>query len=210
MLLPRATGIAGIGTEAMNAKLQKEHLLDTNVDALDALGVEHVARTREMLEHEARRLDPTRGWREQIAEARQRHPDRASLRDAYVQETARALAFVRERRIAPVVSTALEIIDTPVFERAFTPYAAYLPAAPFDGDQTGYFFVTPVDLSRPKEVQSKHLAEHAWARLPLVVLHEAYPGRHLQTGHANRAGSRCASSPTTTCSRRAGRSTAPA
>lgn len=189
-LMPRAKPVAGVGAEAMNAMLRHEHLLETDVDGLDALGTEHVARIRTMLEREARRLDPSRGWREQISEARSRHPDRGSLREAYVHETARALAFVRERRIAPVASTALEIIDTPVFERAFTPYAAYLPAAPFDGDQTGYFFVTPVDLSKPKDVQEKHLEEHAWARIPLVVLHESYPGRHLQTGHANRSGSR--------------------
>ena len=189
-LLPRAGGPLGIGADAMNAKLKHEHLLDLDVEALDQLGTEHIARARGMLEAEAKRLDPSRTWREQIIEARTRHPERTELRDAYVQETERALRFVRERHIAPVLSTALEITDTPVFQRAFTPYSAYLPAAPFDSDQTGYFFITPVDLSRPREAQEKQLEEHSWARLPLVVLHEAYPGRHLQTGHANRAWSR--------------------
>src|SRR5438034_1409955 len=138
-LLPKAGGPLGIGAEAMNAKLEHEHLLDLDVDDLDRPGTEHIARARAMLESEAKRLDPSRSWREQIAEARTRHPERAGLRDAYVQETERALQFVRERRIAPVQSTALEISDTPVFQRAFTPYSAYLPAAPFDADQTGYF-----------------------------------------------------------------------
>ena len=189
-LLPRAGGTLGIGAEAMNAKLRHEHLLDTDIEALDRLGTEQIASACRMLEEEARRIDPARTWREQIADARANHPERLGLRDAYVQETDRALRFVRDRHIAPVASTTLEIIDTPVFERAFTPYAAYLPAAPCDADQTGYFFITPVDASRPKEVQEAQLRQHSRAGIPLVVLHESYPGRHLQTGHANRAGSR--------------------
>ncbi len=189
-LLPRSGGTLGIGAEAMNAKLRHEHLLDTDVDALDRLGVETIERTSRQLDEEARRIQPNRSWREQIEIARENHPDRSVLRDTYVRETERALRFVRDRNIAPVASTALEIIDTPVFERAFTPFAAYLPAAPFDADQTGYFFVTPVDLSRSKEAQERQLQQHSHAAIPLVVLHEAYPGRHLQTGHANRAGSR--------------------
>jgi len=189
-LLPRTDGAFAIGERAMNDRLRHEHLLDQDCAALEQLGEQHVERIEKLLEAEARRLDPDKGWREQVAEAKQRHPERAGLREAYTRETERALQFVRERRIAPVASTALEIIETPLFERAFTPYAAYLPAAPFDADQTGYFFVTPVDLARPRDVQEQHLRGHCWASIPLVVLHEAYPGRHLQTGHANRAGSR--------------------
>jgi uncharacterized protein (DUF885 family) len=119
-----------------------------------------------------------------------KHPDRTGLKDAYVAETARALAFVRERHVAPVAGTALEIVDTPAYMRVLTPYAVYLPSAPFDPDQTGYFFLTPVDAGAPRTVQEQQLQAHAQARIPLVVLHEAYPGRHLQTGHANQAATR--------------------
>src|SRR5439155_23990799 len=69
-LLPRAAGPLGIGADAMNAKLKHEHLLDIDVLALEALGTEYIARTRELLDSEARRLDPTRSWREQVAAAR--------------------------------------------------------------------------------------------------------------------------------------------
>ncbi|TMQ64162.1 MAG: DUF885 domain-containing protein [Candidatus Eisenbacteria bacterium] len=80
--------------------------------------------------------------------------------------------------------------DTPVFERSTLPYAAYLPPAPFDEDQTGFFYVTPIDLSRRKEEQEQQLEGHNYAGLPLTVVHEAFPGHHLQLCHANRSGSR--------------------
>jgi uncharacterized protein (DUF885 family) len=74
--------------------------------------------------------------------------------------------------------------------RATTPYAAYLQPAPFDADQTGYFFVTPVDTSRRKDEQAQQLEGHCYASLALTAVHEGYPGHHLQLCHANLAGSR--------------------
>jgi uncharacterized protein (DUF885 family) len=189
-LLPAAAGSFAIGAPAMNDKLRREHLLKWDCDGLDRLGLEHIERTRSLLEEEARRLDSTRSWQEQVAAAKRRHPEPRNLREAYQEETDRALRFVRERNIAPLIEAGVEVIDTPVFDRAVIPYAAYLPAAPFDEDQTGYFFVTPIDLSRSHEEQAQQLEGHNYAGMPLTVLHEAYPGHHLQVGHANRSGSR--------------------
>ena len=84
----------------------------------------------------------------------------------------------------------MQVIDTPVFERMFVPYASYLKPAPFDHDQTGVFYVTPVDLSGSREEQRDQLAGHCNASIPIVVLHETYPGHHLQWQLAHRASSR--------------------
>ena len=66
----------------------------------------------------------------------------------------------------------------------------YLAPSPFDHDQTGLFYVTPVDPSRPREEQEQQLQGHCLAAIPLTVAHEAYPGHHLQLYHSNRGGSR--------------------
>ena len=184
-----APGFA-IGREAMDFKLRNEHLLQMDCDALEQFGCEQVEQTRRLLEEEAKRLDPSRSWREQVAAAKRRHPEAARLRDAYVAEVDRARRFVEEKRLAPIPDGRLEIIDTPIFDRATIPYAAYLPAAPFDWDHTAYFFVTPVDGSRPADEQAQRLEGHPTDGMPLIVVHEAYPGHHVQLLHANRAGSR--------------------
>jgi uncharacterized protein (DUF885 family) len=186
----RVGGSFAIGERWMNYKLEREHLLSMDCSYLEAYGREHVERTRALLEETARRMDPARGWRELIAEAKCRHPEPLRVREAYVAEVERARTFVLDRRLAPVPDAPLEVIDTPLFERATMPYAAYLPPAPFDIDQTGYFYVTPIDLSRRHEVQEQQLEGHCHHSIPLTTVHEAFPGHHLQLCHANRAGSR--------------------
>lgn len=175
----------------MNYKLEREHLLGLTCSELEKLGREHVAHARVLLEEEAARLDPKRSWRELITEGMSRSPEPNWLRESYVAEMERARQFVLDRRIAPVLPNArLEVVDTPVFDRAMTPFASYQPPAPFDADQTGFFHVTPIDLRRSKDEQARQLAGHCSPMLPIIALHEGYPGHHLQLCHANQAPTR--------------------
>lgn len=186
----KAGGTFAIGERWMNYELERGHLLGMDCEALAAYGREQVAQIQAALEAEAKRLDPARSWREHLAESRQRHPEPLRVRDAYVAEMERARRFVTERRLAPMPDCPLEIVDTPAFERAVTPYAAYLPPAPFDVEQVGTFFVTPVDLSRSREHVETQVGGHSYASITLIAVHEGYPGHHLQLAHASRSGSR--------------------
>lgn len=186
----RVGGSYAIGEEPMNALLAREHLLSRDAAAIEHLGLEHIEHAKRLLEIEAKRIDPARDWRQQVADAQRHHPEPARLREAYANETERARRFVDEHRIAPIPEGSLEILDTPVFERPFVPSATYVSPGPFDADQTGLFYVTPVDRSLPRPEQEEQLEGHCGARIPLVVLHESYPGHHLQRLHANQASSR--------------------
>jgi len=77
----------------------------------------------------------------------------------------------------------LDVILTPEFERPTIPYAAYMPPAPFEKQQKGFFFVTPAE----KEEQ---LRGHSIYKIPVTALHEGYPGHHLQLVLANRLDSK--------------------
>src|SRR4029077_3641479 len=157
---------------------------------LEQFGREHMERARVLLEAEARRLDDTKSWRQQIEESKRRHPEPLRVREAYLAEMERAKRFVIDQRIAPLEGGRLEIVDTPVFERTTIPIASYLPPAPFDVEPAGTFFVTPVDLSRRREEVDSMLEIHSYCSITLASLHEAYPGHHLQHLHAARTGSR--------------------
>jgi uncharacterized protein (DUF885 family) len=190
-LKPKAGGTFAIGERWMNYKLEREHMVPFTCAELEKVGREHVAHTQALLEDEARRHDPRRTWRELIDAGRRRVPEPHWLRDSYVTEMDRARRFVVERRIAPLPpGERLEILDTPVFERALLPYAAYQAPAPFDADTAGVLYVTPIDIRRPKDEQAAQLGAHCTPALPIIALHEGYPGHHLQLTHANRAGSR--------------------
>jgi uncharacterized protein (DUF885 family) len=187
---PSATANFGIGERWMNYKLERGHMLTLDCKGLEALGREHVVAARVRLETEARRLDPSRTWQEQIADAKTRHPEALRLREAYEAEVERAHRFVEEKNLVPMIDAPLEVVDTPRFERAVVPYATYLPPAAFDAEQTGYLYVTPIDTNRPRDEQMLRLRGHNYGGLPLMVVHESYPGHHLQTCHAHRNGSR--------------------
>lgn len=190
-LRPRAGGTFAIGERWMNFKLEREHMLPVGCAELEQVGRDHVTHTRTLLEQEARRLDPSRSWREQVAEARRRVPDAAWLREAYLSELDRARRFVVDHRVAPLPAhDRLEVLDTPVFERNLRPFAAYQGPAPFDPDAAGFFYVTPVDLRRSREDQAVQLGMHCLAAIPIIAVHEGYPGHHLQIGHANQAATR--------------------
>jgi hypothetical protein len=190
-LKPRSGGTFAIGERWMNYKLEREHMVPYTCQELERVGREHVAHAQVLLEDEARRHDPRRHWRELIEQGRRRAPEAHWLREAYVVEMERAKRFVLERRIAPIpAGERLEILDTPVFERGMLPYAAYQAPAPFDADPAGVFYVTPIDIRRSKEEQAAQLAAHCTPGLPIIALHEGYPGHHLQLTHANRAATR--------------------
>lgn len=179
-----------IGERWMNFRLEREHMLSMDCEALEALGREQVVNARAMLESEAKELDAARTWQEQIEDARGTHPEPLRLREAYEAEVERARRFVEERGLVPLPDAPVEVIDTPVFERAIVPYASYLPPAPFDAEQTGYLYVTPIELGRSREDQEERLRGHNYGGMPLIVAHESFPGHHLQTCIANNRGSR--------------------
>ncbi|HXS82571.1 MAG TPA: DUF885 domain-containing protein [Methylomirabilota bacterium] len=190
-LKPRAGGTFAIGERWMNYKLEREHMVPYSCAELEKVGREHVAHALVLLEDEAKRHDPRRTWRQLIDDGRKRAPESHWLREAYVTEVERTRRFVSERKIVPIPSgERLEILDTPVFERALRPYAVYQAPAPFDAETAGVLYVTPIDIRRSKDEQAAQLAAHCTPALPILALHEGYPGHHLQLTHANRAGSR--------------------
>jgi hypothetical protein len=183
-------GSVAIGERWMNYRLEHEHLLSMDCAYLEQFGRDSMDHIRGQLVEEARRIEPERDWRELVGNAKRRHPEALRVRDAYVSEMERARRFVQEKRIAPFAEGRLEIVDTPAFERATIPIASYLPPAPFDVEQAGTFFVTPIDLSRRREDVDSMLHSHNYCAITLASLHEAYPGHHLQFTHAAHSGSR--------------------
>lgn len=190
-LRPKSAGTFAVGERWVNYRLQREHLLPWTASELEALGREHLAHHQVLLEEEARRIDGRRDWRELIREGQQRTPEPNWLREAYLAEVDRAKQFVIDRKLVPLPPTdVVQVVDTPTFERSTTPYATYQPPAPFDADTTGLFYVTPIDLRRTKDEQARQLAGHCTPILPLIALHETYPGHHVQQCHANHAATR--------------------
>ncbi|MBI3961855.1 MAG: DUF885 domain-containing protein [Deinococcus sp.] len=189
--LSRSNGDFAIGRGPFDALLAQNHLLPYNAAELEAIGVQVRDATLAELEQVAQEIDHYRSWVEQVDQLKAHHPPAEELVEAYQQEMLRAKEFVRERGLATIPNgEELEVIPTPPYERATTPYAAYLPAAPFEKQQKGLFYVTPVNQALEPPEREEQLRGHSRYAIPITALHEGYPGHHLQFSLANRVRSK--------------------
>lgn len=180
---PRASGDFALGRDAFEAALRDLHGIHDSAPELMRYGEALKERTEEELTALAREIDAGRDWREVIESLKDEHPSADELIEAYAREVDRARAFVEERGLVSLPpGEELEVTATPEFLRPLIPYAAYLPPAPHEVEQKGFFFVTP-----PPNGDSTVLRDHSRHGIPVTALHEAYPGHHLQLTHSNRA-----------------------
>jgi len=175
-----------VGREDYEWLLREYHMLDYDSESLRAMGWEVIRDTKSRMADVAREISPDADWESVLEELKLDHPAKGKVRETYAAEMARARDFVIENDLVTVPSgERLEVIDTPVFIRNIIPYAAYMPPGPFEDQQLGLFYVTPVDESLTPDEQERQLRGHALHTIPVVALHEAYPGHHLQLVRAN-------------------------
>ena len=175
-----------VGRERYEWLLREYHMLDMDSEQLRALGTRMLAETRESMETVAHEIDPGKSAHEVVERLKDDHPSAPELRERYAQEMARAREFVVANDLVTFpAGEELDVIDTPVFFRKLLPYAAYHPAGPFEKKQRGMFYVTPVDSTLSPEDQEKQLRGHSVHTIPVIALHEAYPGHHLQLVRSN-------------------------
>ena len=189
-LLPRSKGQYAVGTAHYEERLRLEHALNTTAPDLKRAGQKLFDDTEKRLVQLAARIDPQKTWGEITEEAKAEHTDAEHLIETYVTEIKRLRSFVVGQGIVTVPENeVLEIAPTPSFARSTLPYAAYFPPAPFDEKQEAQFWVTPLDERASPEEQEAQLREHSYFALPVIALHEAYPGHHVQLVHSNNVSS---------------------
>ncbi len=187
-VLPRSNGRFAAGRELFEYLLRNDYFLDENADAVLAIGKKVFDATNAQLAETAKRIDPkAKGWPEVVAKLKANHPDADGLLDAYRNEVKRARDYlVKKDAVELPPGDDLEVIDTPPFMRS-TVTAAYDQPPAFDTATTkGFFFVTPIDKSLPKNKQEEMLRENDHGDLVDTAVHEAYPGHHLQLSFARR------------------------
>jgi uncharacterized protein (DUF885 family) len=186
-VLPQAVGDFAAGRDLFDELLREEHMVDYNADQLLATGWQQFHETQALMKAVAREIDPDRSVQEIMEEAKADHPSAEELLDAYRTEMSAMRQYVIDHDIATIPEgESLRVVETPVYLQPILPYAAYMSPGILEEKQEGMFLVTPVDPHAPPEQQEQRLRGHNRAKLPVVALHEAYPGHHLQLVWANR------------------------
>jgi uncharacterized protein (DUF885 family) len=185
---PRARGDYAVGNEMFDFLLRESHGLSQSGAELEDFGREEIERTLRRLREAAGRMGTGESWEEAVDVCKKEIPSPDRLLPLYRDEIGRARRFLLERDLFSFPpGEVLQVVETPVFERKTTPFAAYVPPAPFEPKQEGYFWVTPADPSLPPPERARRMEGHNLPGIPITAVHEGYPGHHLQIAWANRA-----------------------
>jgi hypothetical protein len=179
------------GKELYDILLKNIHMLPYESEEIEQIGLEYIDDTTRQIDELSRKFEPRKDWPAVIEGIKSDHPAPEELTDYYRDEVDKTRSFVLEKDLVSIPEgEVLEITETPPFARSILPYAAYLMPAPFESNQKGFFWVTPIDVSAPIEKQKEQLLGHSRPAIAVRTLHEGYPGHHLQLCHANRIQSR--------------------
>lgn len=189
-LMLTSTGQIAIGARHYAKILRYEHMLPYTIADVVAMGERVFKETERELAAWAKKIDKTKTWQEIIADARADLPARRRLLSAYRREVKRLREFVAEHDLVTLPDEDCEVVETPPFDRALNSFAAYIAPGPFEHDQRGQFWVTPIDTTAPRIQQLEQLEAHCNYLYPVTAAHEAYPGHHVQLVRANQVGSR--------------------
>jgi uncharacterized protein (DUF885 family) len=178
---PRAVADFAAGRGYYEFLLREGYFLDDSPDALWDLGKKVFDATSAEMDALAKRIDPkAKGWPDVTRALKSHHPTAKDLVPSYEREVDRARAFLKSKDVVPFPpGDDCQVRETPAFLRDVLT-AAYEVAPPLDPVTRGFFYVTPVDGSLPAARQEQMLRENDHGDEVDTVVHETYPGHHLQ------------------------------
>jgi uncharacterized protein (DUF885 family) len=183
--MPRAKGDFAAGRALFDFLLHEGYFLDEDADRIHEVGQRVFAATETEMDAVAKRIDPAaKSWSDVTRRLKANHPTADDLIPSYRREVARARQFLVDHDVVPFPpGDDCRVQETPPFLRSTTT-ASYEPSPALDPDTRGLFFVTPVDRALPKKQQEEMLRENDHADQVDTVVHETYPGHHLQLSFA--------------------------
>jgi len=166
-------------------------MIDTPLAALLRDGERELRRTQDEMRAAAEEVAPGRDVRDALRALGRERPSADGLVGEARSELDRIRAFVRERRLlAPPAGENLIVAETPAFRRALG-FASMDAPGPFErAASESYYYLTPPDPSWDARRREEHLSFFNRSALPLVSIHEAYPGHYYQLLAARRTPSR--------------------
>lgn len=180
-LIEKSHGVFCIGRQALDFYLKNNHFLEHASGYINELGYKLIDKTESDIESFTSHIDKTKKPEEILKEIEDDFIPADKLLNTYKQLVDKTRLFVIDNDLVTFPEgETLDVIETPEYFRDIMPFAAYFTLGVYDESNTGQFWVTPVN-EEDKEKELQLLKDgHNINRLPSIVLHESYPGHHLQ------------------------------
>ncbi len=190
-LLPRSNGDFAIGEDVYRKKLLYEEGVTESIDSLLAWGRAEIKRTQEQFREVAGRIAPGQAPMDVYRALGKEHPSPAELVPTTTATLEEIRQFLIDKRIITVPSEVrAQVAETPSFNRALS-FASMSTPGPYETKATeAYYYVTPPDPAWTPEQVEQHLSFYNHYALPIVSIHEAYPGHYVQFLWRNRVESK--------------------
>jgi hypothetical protein len=185
-LTPSADPTAfAVGEEQFNRHLHHEHALLASAPELWRYGLHLRDEVEAELAQLARRIDPSRHWRDLVERLRaETAPEEGALVGLYAAEAERARAFLSDGALVSPTAAPLEVEATPAYLRATVPVVGYQASPAFAADRPARLLVTEPVHGLGDAARHRVLHDHSTLGLPALVGHETFPGRHQQATRA--------------------------
>jgi len=185
-LLQRSDGDWALGREAYDFILQKRWYMDANAGQILQRGLKAFNDTEVLAQAVAAKMQPGKHWTEVFETLKDNHPAANGIKQAYQQQMDAARDFVIEHSVLTLPAGERVItIDTPPAMRRSSPFGTFQTAGPFEGGLEGRLLLTPIEDWMTPEQQAQRLRSHSTAWIPVIAVHEAYPGHHAQALKVN-------------------------
>jgi uncharacterized protein (DUF885 family) len=190
-LLPRSNGDYAIGAENYRRKLLYEEMVETPLARLISEGERELRRTQNEMRAVAEEIAAGRDVMSVIRSLGREHPSGDGLVGETRAELDRIRAFVRTQNIlTPPARENLQVAETPEYARS-TSFASMDTPGAFERVATeAYYYVTPPDPAWDARRREEHLSFYNRYSLPIVSVHEVYPGHYYQLLAARQTTSR--------------------
>ncbi len=189
-LSPGEPGSFAIGKEYFDYILAHEYFFDFDADSLLKIGERLLAVSDSAVKAYRAEME-SEGFLKRDSVFVPPSITKQDVLDYYNWEINTVKNFVIDHDLITVPANIglCEAVETPVFLRGIIGGLAYEPPGPFDAATTGYFYVPPIP-DELTEAQRRHYYLQMDNRdFRGSVVHEAYPGHHLQLQLAARVGS---------------------
>lgn len=174
-LLPASTGTFALGADLYRQKVALDEGIDLPIDELLKRGTDLLRSTQD----ELKRLAGDRPIKQVLRETSREHP-KADTLIAETQATLDALKAWASTVTTVPPDAACKVQETPVFRRQLS-FASMETPGPFEKvAKDAYYSITPPDPTWPSEKIQQHLSFYNRYALPLISVHEAYPGHYIQ------------------------------